>query len=109
LLHLADNITQMGPVWCYWAFPMERFCGSLLPAVKSRKHPYICLNHRVRDIAQLNQIKLLYNLTDQLDLSEQRASMATGIVPNNCTLYNHHITLKSSVLTLDNAILRYRP
>ncbi|KAI0268891.1 hypothetical protein BC834DRAFT_952266 [Gloeopeniophorella convolvens] len=83
LLHLADNITQMGPVWCYWAFPMERFCGSLLPAVKSRKHPYICLNHRVRDIAQLNQIKLLYNLTDQLDLSEQRASMATGIVPNN--------------------------
>lgn len=23
LLHIADSIEAMGPVWCYWAFPME--------------------------------------------------------------------------------------
>ncbi|KAJ7854394.1 hypothetical protein B0H14DRAFT_3449595 [Mycena olivaceomarginata] len=37
LLHVADNIRQIGPMWCHWAFVMERFCGSLVPAVKSRK------------------------------------------------------------------------
>lgn len=62
----------MGPIWCYWAFPTERFCGSLLPAVKSRKHPYTSLAHRAHDIAQLNQIKLIYNLTEELDLSERK-------------------------------------
>lgn len=62
----------MGPLWCYWEFVMERFCGSLLPAVKSRKHPYVSLAHRVRDIAQLSQIKLIYGLSDELDLSNQK-------------------------------------
>ncbi|KAG8746735.1 hypothetical protein FRC11_012618, partial [Ceratobasidium sp. 423] len=29
LLHIADDIENMGPVWAYWAFPMECFCGAL--------------------------------------------------------------------------------
>lgn len=29
LLHVADDLAAMGPVRCYWAFPMERFCGAL--------------------------------------------------------------------------------
>lgn len=36
LLHLADGIEACGPVWAYWAFPMERFCGILQPWIKSR-------------------------------------------------------------------------
>lgn len=39
LLHIPDGITAIGPVWTYWAFPMERHCNSLLPAIRSRSHP----------------------------------------------------------------------
>ena len=78
----------MGPVWCYWAFPVERFCGSLLPAVKSRKHPYACLDHRVRDIAQLSQIKVLYGLTRELDLSDRGEVMKSGVPQTDCKFYS---------------------
>lgn len=69
LLHIANDIRYAGPVWCYWAFVMEQFCGSLLPAVKSRKHPYSILAHHIRDIAQLSQLKVVYHLEKELDLS----------------------------------------
>ncbi|KAL1686983.1 hypothetical protein GGG16DRAFT_63249 [Schizophyllum commune] len=78
LLHVADDIRNAGPVWCYWAFPMERFCGVLGRAVKNRKHPYISLSHRVRDVAQLNQIKLIYCLSDELDLSDSKEAEVNG-------------------------------
>lgn len=87
LLHIADDIRAMGPVWCYWAFAMERFCGSLLPAVKSRKHPYSSLAHRVRDIAQLNQLKFVFNLAKELDLSEASNVEWTGHKLGNCWLH----------------------
>jgi len=29
LLYLADCIEGWGPVWCYWSYSMERFCGHL--------------------------------------------------------------------------------
>jgi hypothetical protein len=60
LLHIADDIEAMGPVWCYWAFPMERFCGSLLPAIKSRRHPFSSIDARTRDLAALSMIKMIY-------------------------------------------------
>lgn len=74
----------MGPLWCYWEFVMERFCGSLLPAVKSRKHPYTSLARRVRDIAQLSQIKLIYGLFDALDLSDRKSRANTAERINDC-------------------------
>lgn len=78
LLHISADIRAMGPVWCYWNFVTERFCGSLLPAISSRKHPFTSLAHRVRDVAQLNQIKIYYSLTDVLDLSSRKAVEETG-------------------------------
>ncbi|KAJ7118905.1 hypothetical protein C8R44DRAFT_624982, partial [Mycena epipterygia] len=78
LLHIADNIRRLGPMWCFWAFVMERFCGSLVPAVKSRKYPFTSLAHRIRDVAQLSQIKLLYGLTAELDLSSGKDMEETG-------------------------------
>ncbi|KAJ1560360.1 hypothetical protein HK405_007385 [Cladochytrium tenue] len=46
LLHVADNVEQLGPMWAYWNFPTERFCGKLGRAVKSRRHPWTnLLNH----------------------------------------------------------------
>lgn len=63
---------------------MERFCGSLVPAVKSRKHPFASLAHRIRDVAQLSQIKLLYGLTSELDLSPEKNMDDTGLSLDDC-------------------------
>lgn len=86
LLHIAEGIRQCGPVWCYWEYPMERFCGALLPSIKSRKHPFISLNHRVRDIAQLDLIKTRFNLAEVLALKTRKdvASLPTGQPLHNC-------------------------
>ena len=71
LLHLADDIRRAGPVWCYWAFSMERFCGMLANSGKSRRFPYVSLSNRICDIAQLNQIKILYGLEKELNLDDE--------------------------------------
>ncbi|QRV74283.1 Transposase family tnp2 [Ceratobasidium sp. AG-Ba] len=78
LLHIADDIEAMGPVWCYWSFPMERFCGFLSRAQKSRRFPFSGIDRRVREIAELGQIKLLYGLTDELDLEDRRDTIVKG-------------------------------
>lgn len=70
LLHIASSIRATGPVWAYWAFPTERYCGRLLPCIKSRRHPYQSINHYVTASAHLTQIKLLYNLENELVFQE---------------------------------------
>jgi len=40
LLHVVDGMEAAGPVWTRWAFPTERFCGRLLPEIRSRRHPF---------------------------------------------------------------------
>ena len=66
LLHIADGIESAGPVWCYWAFAMERFCGAVGRHVKNRRDPYASLDRRVRELAQLQITKLKYGLMDEL-------------------------------------------
>ncbi|KAG9084992.1 hypothetical protein FRC06_003777 [Ceratobasidium sp. 370] len=78
LLHIADEIEGLGPVWCYWAFPMERFCGALACANKSRRFPYSSLNRHVIHVAQLAQIKLIYGLAEELNLDKRKTDVATG-------------------------------
>lgn len=95
LLHIADDIAALGPVWCYWAFPMERFCGAIARANKSRRYPYSSINRRVLQVSQLSQIKLMYGLTEELNLEARRSALATGtrydgygdlvfVVPSQC-------------------------
>ncbi len=62
---------MIGPVWTVWEFPTERFCGILLPAVKSRRFPYASLSSYAADIAQLSQIELKYDLHEQLSLKPE--------------------------------------
>ncbi|CAE6478594.1 unnamed protein product, partial [Rhizoctonia solani] len=76
LLHVADGIEAMGPVWCYWAYPMERYCGSLLPAIRSRRHPFANIDRRVQDLAMLYHIQQLYHI--DLDLSSRRRRLASS-------------------------------
>ncbi|KAF8604901.1 hypothetical protein BDV93DRAFT_84112, partial [Ceratobasidium sp. AG-I] len=78
LLHIADDIEAMGPVWAYWAFPMERFCGFLARSSKSRRYPFSSFNRRVLQCSQLAQIKLIYGLTERLDLEERHNNIAKG-------------------------------
>jgi hypothetical protein len=68
LLHIAWGIRVAGPVWSYWAFPMERECNNLLCSIKSRRHPYESINTFMIATAHLDQIRLLYNLQDVLNL-----------------------------------------
>ncbi|KAI0309125.1 hypothetical protein OF83DRAFT_1072534 [Amylostereum chailletii] len=66
LLHLAAMIKSCGPVWAYWAFAMERYCGLIRPAIKSRKRPDASLDRFVVECAQLYQVSLLYGLEDEI-------------------------------------------
>ncbi|KAJ7571926.1 hypothetical protein C8J56DRAFT_810291 [Mycena floridula] len=68
LLHIAPGIISAGPIWCYWAFPMERYCGFLGPAIKSRRHPFASLDRFILEGSQLTQIKTVYNKAEELSL-----------------------------------------
>ena len=72
LLHIADGIKACGPVWAYWAFPMERYCAQLQRAVfSSRRHPYATLDKYIFENAMLTHLKLRYNLFSELSLMPQ--------------------------------------
>ena len=58
----------MGPVWAYWAFPMERYCGDVIHNIRSRRFPYASINRYVTSRAQLTHISLLYSLDEKLSL-----------------------------------------
>ncbi|OBZ65551.1 hypothetical protein A0H81_14386 [Grifola frondosa] len=65
---IADSIESSGPVWASWAFPMERYCSSLQPAIKSHRFPYASIDHYILDAVRLQHIKLIYNMTEELAL-----------------------------------------
>jgi hypothetical protein len=68
LLHIADGIKLMGPVWVYWAFAMERSCGKLARMIKSWRFPFANLDNQVLAQAQLLHIVSHHNIHDQLAL-----------------------------------------
>jgi hypothetical protein len=77
---------------------MERFCGSLVRAAKSKKHPYTSIAYRLLDIAQLNQVKIIYNLSSALNLSEQKDAETKGTRFANCEIFELVYTLDSEPL-----------
>jgi len=60
MLHVPDDIRSHGPSWVYWCFVMERYCGSLLPSIKSRSNPYPSMTKRILEGVQVSHIKKLY-------------------------------------------------
>lgn len=69
LLHIAQSIRRWGPVWCYWAFPMERYGGhELKPGVTSRRFPYSSLDQYILRKTRLRQIGIIYGISEQLAL-----------------------------------------
>ncbi|KIY52507.1 hypothetical protein FISHEDRAFT_24688, partial [Fistulina hepatica ATCC 64428] len=60
ILHIADSIQAIGPVWTYWAFVMEHYCGHLGHAINSHRYPYADLDNWVLNAARLSQVQILY-------------------------------------------------
>lgn len=78
LLHIANGIVACGPVWAYWAFPMERFCGLPQPSIKSRRHPYASMDTWLSANTQLCLIKLINNVEDELSLNPPKSERRRG-------------------------------
>ena len=82
LLHIADGFEACGPVWAYWASPMERYCARLQRAVlNSHRHLYVTLNKFAEDV-MLMQIKMQYNLFDEVNFTDQKTEGKGHSVPN---------------------------
>ncbi|KZT51681.1 hypothetical protein CALCODRAFT_487736, partial [Calocera cornea HHB12733] len=56
VLHVADCIESAGPVWAYWAFGMERFCGKLQRCITGRRNPYLGIDRFLLHRAQWQQL-----------------------------------------------------
>jgi hypothetical protein len=78
LIHIAYGIEACGPVWTCWAFPMEHYCSALQPAIKSCHHPYPSIDKYIVSQAQLTQIKLHYDITEQLPLKAPKSDAVKG-------------------------------
>ncbi|KAI8830038.1 hypothetical protein BC829DRAFT_366650 [Chytridium lagenaria] len=59
ILHIADSIEVLGPLWCYWQYPMERLIGLMGPLIKSRSEPYWNLVNSIVSWMQLNALEFL--------------------------------------------------
>ena len=76
LLHIADTIEALGPMWEYWAFPMECYCGSLIPAIRSWWFPFPSIDRYIMEVAQLTQVKMYHQLHDVLALQPSKPDIA---------------------------------
>lgn len=64
LLHIVDDIVEAGPIWSTWTFFMERFCGHLKRALRSRTQPWTHLDRRVVNIAHYAHVRAKYDLPE---------------------------------------------
>ena len=108
LLHVVDGMEAAGPVWTYWAFPTERFCGQLLPEIRSRRHPFSNIDNFVVASAKLSQIKIMYNLDEELSLHPRKAEVLRGSFSHpSCTSLSSCSTQTTFLTTIPLLDPRY--
>jgi hypothetical protein len=90
LLHIADYIEAVGPVWGSWGFPMERICQWVMRGIHNRQHPWANIDKRLITCAHLNQVKLRFHLSEVLNLGLRRTLESRGIRINGCMYSNLH-------------------
>ncbi|KAK1221658.1 hypothetical protein PQX77_015527 [Marasmius sp. AFHP31] len=78
LLHVADMIEAMGPVWAYWAFPTERYCGRLQPAIRSKWYPFANTDNYLISVSHLSQFKIVHGLERELLLRQDKSDFIKG-------------------------------
>ena len=88
LLHIADMIERISPVWAWWLFSIEPQCGHLQQHIISRCQPFANLDNYITLAAQFKTAKLIYNITNN-DLSLERpAQKRLGLeLHDECTWY----------------------
>lgn len=97
-----------GPVWAYWAFPTERFCGRLLPEIRSRRHPFSNVDNFIVASAKLSQIKIAYDLDEELSLRPKKAEMLRGSFSHpSCMLLSSCSTQASFLTSIGSLDPRY--
>jgi hypothetical protein len=64
---------------------MERYCGSLVPAIQSRRFPFPSIDRYVTEVAQLTQIKTYHRLHDTLSLQAPKLNVAGMFSSRACT------------------------
>jgi hypothetical protein len=62
---------------------MERHCNVLLQAIKSRRRPFASISSFVTATAQLDQIRLLYDLYEALRLDPDKKENS-GFIHDSC-------------------------
>lgn len=69
---------------------MERFCGILKRALKSKRHPYANLSKRILHVTWLNQIRYRYNVEEELQLPspEYRYRKSDGALTKSERMYD---------------------
>ena len=78
LLHLADSIEAVGPVWTYWAFPMERFCGTVQRHIKSRRFPFSSIDRYLVSVTRLEHLGIRFNIRETLALKPNKGELPRG-------------------------------
>lgn len=106
LLHVADTIERIGPVWAWWSFPIERQCGRLQRHITSKRHPFVNLDNYITLAAQFKTTKLIYNIADE-DLSlDGPAGKKVGLVLDDECTFDFYITHKVDLtLILDEGVI----
>ncbi|KAJ7200625.1 hypothetical protein GGX14DRAFT_168794, partial [Mycena pura] len=72
MLHIANDIRFCGPSWVTWTFYMERYCGFLKHGLSSKRFPWSNLNNRILNFAYLEQLRVRYDLSEELSMFEKR-------------------------------------
>ena len=102
LLYIVDSITEIGPIWTHWAFPMERYCGHLQCKIKSQCFPWASLDSYVMASAQLEHIHISRNLEDTLRLGPPSAGLPSGSLtsPDHCM--SHSLPVCANLITMSD-------
>lgn len=104
LLHVVQGIRDCGPVWTTWTFHMERFCGMLQRELCSRSQPWSNLNKVLLHRTYLEQLKVRYDLTDELaneDDREDDGPIGYERVLDDCKCARSLYTMQTLELTLN--------
>ena len=83
LLHVADTIERIGPVWAWWSFPIERQCGRLQRHITDKHHPFANLDNYITLAAQFKNAKLIYNIPDEYLSLDELAKEKKGLHLND--------------------------
>jgi hypothetical protein len=107
LLHIGDSVAQIGPVWASWAFPMERYCGTLQRALRSRRFPYACLDRYIYQDAMLGHLKNKFGIHGALQLSANKSE--TGHHVPGCKHLHYHLKALDAHTRADDHCMFYPP